>query len=147
LELKEKLRKEVLTYQEVVLYDNGLEDAMRQVRHLLRESKSKEASDKILNLLDYSESFNYRIAKVSEDSELIWQEVQEAYLHKNHELMGQRGEDLYQSLQKMEKDVALLYTIRRILHLGITDDRAAADKALKLQSEALHKEYNNLKDQ
>jgi cell division protein FtsB len=61
--------------------------------------------------------------------------------------MGQRGEDLYQSLQKMEKDVALLYTIRRVLHLGITEDRAAADKALKLQSDALHKEFNNLKDQ
>lgn len=96
--------------------------------------------------MEYSESFNYRIAKVSEDSELIWQEVQEAYINNNHELMGQRGEDLYQSLQKMEKDVALLYTIRRVLHLGITEDRAAADKAMKLQSEALHKEFNNLKD-
>lgn len=120
LQLKGKLRKEVLTYQEFVLYDVGLEEALKHVRHFLREGKNKEASDKILNLLDYSESFNFRIAKVTEDSDILVLEVQEAYLVKDNETMSQRSEDLYKNLQKMEKDVALLYTIRRVLHLGIT---------------------------
>lgn len=147
LDLLEALRKEVLSYQEYVLYDNSLEEAMRHVRHLLRESKNKEAAQKILNLLDYSDSFNYRIAKVSEDADLITQEVQEAYQAKDYETLGQRSEDLYLNLQKLEKDVSVLYTIRRVLHLGISEDRAAADKVLKQLADSVHQEYNNLKGQ
>ncbi len=147
LEAVEDLRREVLNFQEYVLYDQSLEEAMRHVRHLLRESKNKEAAQKILNLLEYSESFNYRIAQVSEDADLITQEVQEAYQEKDYALMGQRGEDLYHNLQKLEKDVSLLYTIRRVLHLGVSQDRPAADKVLKQLAENVHKEYLQLKEQ
>lgn len=46
----------------------------------------------------------------------------------------------------MEKDVSILYTVRRMLHLGITEDLPAAEKVLKLQVDALRGEFFNLNE-
>lgn len=112
----------------------------------MREGKNQEASQKILNLLEYSASFNYRVAKVTQDADLLMSQLIEAFKNKDIDDMSQKAEDLYNNLQRMEKDVSILYTVRRMLHLGITEDLPAAEKVLKLQVDALRGEFFNLNE-
>lgn len=92
------MRREILTFQEFVLWDSLLEQSMKSVRQLLREMKGKEASLKILNILEYSDSFDYRMAKRTEEVEILWEDIQRAFTTKSNDDMCLKAEHLVDNL-------------------------------------------------
>jgi galactokinase len=52
--------------------------------------------------------------------------------------------EVYNELQRAEKEADMLYTVRRILHLSVTDDIDAAGKILNNMMLSLDKEYYSL---
>lgn len=54
--------------------------------------------------------------------------------------------EAYNELQRSEKEADMLYTVRRIMHLGLTDDIEGAVKIMKNMVLSLDKEYYSLND-
>lgn len=52
--------------------------------------------------------------------------------------------EAYNELQRSEKEADMLYTVRRVMHLGVTDDIEAAGKIINNMMLSLDKEYYSL---
>lgn len=97
---------------------------MRAIRQLLRDAKAfPEAAQKIKDLLLYADSFEWRLSMIQEDCDALNDQISEDYEMKNTINMNIHAEDLYYKLQAVQKEVDITYAVRRIMHLGVSDDK------------------------
>lgn len=120
---------------------------MRTVRQLLRDAKGPEAAEHLRNLLLYADSFEFRLSIIQEECDALNDQITEDYTMKNTINMNIHAEDLYYKLQAVQKEVDITYTVRRIMHLGVSDDKENAFKMVYNMILNLEKEYHSLDTQ
>jgi hypothetical protein len=126
------------------LGDQVLEHQLKTIRKLLRDAKGPEAADKIKDMLLYADSFEWRLAVIQDDCDALNDQISEDYEMKNTVNMNVHAEELYYKLQAVQKEVDITYSVRRVMHLGISEDKHNAFKVIYNMIMNLEKEYFSL---
>lgn len=111
---------------------------------LLRDAKAEDVVQKIRDLLDYGDSFDFRLSVLTEDNEAHFDQMELDFIDNLFDNMNKHMGEAYNELQRSEKEADMLYTVRRIMHLGLTDDIEGAVKIMKNMVLSLDKEYYSI---
>jgi len=102
---------------------------------------------KIRDLLDYGDSFDFRLSVLTEDNQAHFEQIELDFVNNEFDNINKHMGEVYNELQRSEKEADMLYTVRRVMHLAVTDDIEAAAKILNNMMLSLDKEYYSLNTQ
>jgi hypothetical protein len=144
LEAKEKFKINVEMLQGTVIFDQRMENFQRNLKLLLRDAKAEDVVQKIRDLLDYGDSFDFRLSVLTEDNQAHFEQIELDFVNNEFDNINKHMGEVYNELQRSEKEADMLYTVRRVMHLGVTDDIEAAGKIINNMMLSLDKEYYSL---